>query len=86
MHQGEFTTCGFDHPDWTFKAKDVDLTVGGYATASNTTFSVLGHPLLYIPWGVFPVKTERQSGFLLPDSRDFEHGRSDHPERAITGP
>lgn len=66
VHQGEFTTCGFDHPDWTFKAKDVDLTAGGYATAKNTTFSVLGHPLLYLPWGVFPVKNERQSGFLLP--------------------
>ena len=67
VHRGEFTTCGFDHPDWTFKAKDVDLTVEGYAATTNTIFTVLGHPVLYLPWGVFPVKTERQSGFLLPD-------------------
>jgi LPS-assembly protein len=66
LHQGEFTTCGFDRPDWTFKAKDVDMTVGGYATAKDATFSILGHPLLYLPWGVFPVRNERQSGFLLP--------------------
>jgi LPS-assembly protein len=66
LHQGEFTTCGFDHPDWIFKAKDVDLTAGGYATAKDATFSVLGHPLLYLPWGVFPVKNERQSGLLVP--------------------
>ena len=76
VHQGEFTTCGFDHPSWTFNANDVDLTVEGYATATNTRFSVLGYPVLYMPWGIFPVKTERQSGFLLPDikssSRDGE--------------
>ncbi len=66
MHQGEFTTCGFDHPDWTFKAKDVDLTVGGYATVDNAYFNILGHPVAYLPWGVFPVRTERQSGLLVP--------------------
>lgn len=66
VRQGEFTTCGWDHPAWTFAAKDVELTVGGYATAKHNTFSILGHKVLYLPWGVFPVKTERQSGFLLP--------------------
>lgn len=67
VRQGVFTTCGFDRPAWTFNAKNVDLTVEGYATASHATFSVLGHPVLYMPWGIFPVKTERQSGFLLPE-------------------
>jgi LPS-assembly protein len=67
VHNGVFTTCGFDHPAWTFNARDVDLTVEGYATTNSTTFSVLGHPVLYMPWGIFPVKTERQSGFLLPE-------------------
>lgn len=67
IKQGEFTTCGWDRPTWTFKAKDVDLTVQGYATARSTTFSVLGHKVLYLPWSVFPVKTERQSGILVPE-------------------
>jgi LPS-assembly protein len=66
LRQGEFTTCGLDHPDWTFKAKDVNLSVGGYATVDNAYFNILGHPVAYLPWGVFPVKTERQSGFLIP--------------------
>jgi len=81
MHQGEFTTCGFDHPDWTFKAKDVDLTMGGYATTKEATFSILGHPVVYLPWGAFPVKTERQSGLLTPtittssfNGREFRDG------------
>jgi LPS-assembly protein len=67
VHQGEFTTCGWDRPAWTFKAKDINLTVNGYATAKHATFSILGHRVLYLPWGIFPVKTERQSGFLLPE-------------------
>ena len=45
-------------------------------TATNAKFSVFGFPVLYMPWGIFPVKSERQSGFLLPDftssSRDGE--------------
>jgi LPS-assembly protein len=67
VHQGEFTTCGWDRPAWTFKAKDIALTVNGYATAKQATFSILGRRVLYVPWGIFPVKTERQSGFLLPE-------------------
>jgi LPS-assembly protein len=67
VRRGEFTTCGWDKPAWSFSAKDVDLTVGGYATAKHATFSVAGHKVLYFPWGIFPIKNERQSGFLLPE-------------------
>ena len=66
VHKGEFTTCGWDRPSWTFKAKEIQLTMGEYATARSSTFSIMGHKMLYLPWSLFPVKTERQSGFLLP--------------------
>ena len=66
VHKGEFTTCGWDKPSWTFIAQEVDVTMGQYATAYSTTFTVRGHKLLYLPWSIFPVKTERQSGFLIP--------------------
>jgi LPS-assembly protein len=69
VRKGEFTTCGWDKPAWSFSARDVDLTIGGYATAKHATFSVAGHKVLYFPWGIYPVKTERQSGFLLPEFR-----------------
>jgi LPS-assembly protein len=35
--------------------------------ARNTTFDVFGVPLAWIPWMVFPVKTERQTGLLFPE-------------------
>jgi LPS-assembly protein len=67
MARGEFTTCGWDKPAWKFTARDVDITVEGYATTRNATFQILDYPVFYFPWGMFPVKTERQSGFLIPE-------------------
>jgi LPS-assembly protein len=67
VREGEFTTCGWDKPAWTFAAKDVDVTIGGYATAKHSAFTVAGHKVLYFPWWIYPVKTERESGFLLPE-------------------
>jgi LPS-assembly protein len=66
VHRGQFTTCGWEKPAWTFVAQEVDLTMGEYATAYSTTFTVRDHSVLYLPWSMFPVKTERQSGFLMP--------------------
>ena len=67
MARGEFTTCGWENPAWKFTAKDVDLTVEGYATTKSAKFHILDYPVFYFPWGMFPVKTERQSGFLIPE-------------------
>ncbi len=67
IKKGKFTTCGWDKPEWTFTSDEVDITVEGYAKTKSTTFHILGVPVFYIPWGVFPVKAERQSGFLIPE-------------------
>jgi LPS-assembly protein len=67
IYQGTFTTCGGDSPDWSFKANRIDLTLEGYAVARHSFFKVRGIPLAYVPIGVYPVKTKRQTGFLIPD-------------------
>jgi len=67
MSRGEFTTCGWDKPAWKFSANNVDITVEGYAITKSAKFHILDYPVLYFPWGIFPVKTERQSGFLIPE-------------------
>ncbi|HEX2967202.1 MAG TPA: LPS assembly protein LptD [Syntrophorhabdaceae bacterium] len=66
MTRGEFTTCGWDKPAWKFTATDVDITVEGYAKAKSARFHILDVPVFYFPWAIFPAKTERQSGFLIP--------------------
>lgn len=66
MTRGEFTTCGWDKPAWKFTASDVDITIEGYAKAKSARFHILDVPVFYFPWAIFPAKTERQSGFLIP--------------------
>ncbi|HPP05822.1 MAG TPA: LPS assembly protein LptD [Syntrophorhabdaceae bacterium] len=63
---GEITTCDPKMPEWKFYAKDVDITIEGYAKTKGTVFYILNKPVFYLPYGIFPVKTERQSGFLMP--------------------
>jgi LPS-assembly protein len=67
VQRGQFTTCDMPQPDWKFSAHDVDITVGGYATTKGTRFHILDKTVLYFPYGLFPVITQRQSGFLMPE-------------------
>lgn len=61
------TTCDGPKPDWRFTGKDLDITVEGYGTARHAAFWAGRVPLLYTPYLVFPVKTNRQSGLLMPE-------------------
>jgi LPS-assembly protein len=63
---GTFTTCDGEVPSWKFGASRVDVTLGRYAQARNVVFYLKDLPVLYLPYVVFPVKTERESGLLLP--------------------
>jgi lipopolysaccharide assembly outer membrane protein LptD (OstA) len=67
---GRFTTCRCpdDGADpWEIRAASADLEVEGYAVARNTTMNILGVPILWMPWMLYPIKTERDSGFLFPE-------------------
>jgi LPS-assembly protein len=66
MKNGTATTCDGDCPDWQFAARDMDVTIDGYGTMKNGTFQILEVPVFYFPYLLFPVKTTRQSGVLLP--------------------
>ena len=69
--EGRFTTCrcpDADKPDpWVLNSEEAEIEVEGYAVARNTTFDVFGVPMAWIPWMIFPVKTERQTGLLFPE-------------------
>jgi lipopolysaccharide assembly outer membrane protein LptD (OstA) len=71
FREGEFTTCRCPDPEarepWEIQAEEADLEIEGYGTARNTTLEVLGVPVLWLPWMIYPLKTERQSGLLFPD-------------------
>ncbi len=71
VERGNFTTCRCppdqDTRPWEVDAASADVRVGGYAVARGVVPRVLGIPVAYVPWLIFPVKTERQSGFLIPE-------------------
>jgi LPS-assembly protein len=64
--QGSYTTCDAETPSWKFGADDLDMTVDEYGTAKHVVFYIKDMPVFYFPYVVFPVKRERQSGFLFP--------------------
>ena len=66
IKNGEITTCEGERPDWKFLAKDIDVTVAGYAKTKGAKFQILDTTVFYLPWGIFPVKTDRESGLLMP--------------------
>ena len=67
ISNGEITTCDGDKPAWKIDAKKIDVTLEGYAKIQGGTFRVKNVPVMYFPYFLLPVKTERQSGFLFPE-------------------
>jgi LPS-assembly protein len=68
IDEGFFTTCLCDsgRPPWRISAEAMDLTPDGLGTVKDAYFYVLDVPVFYLPYGFFPVRTERQTGFLFP--------------------
>ena len=68
---GIFTTCRCPKDDdtepWRIRAEEAEVEIDGYGTMKNATFDVLGIPVLWFPWMIYPIKTERETGFLFPD-------------------
>ena len=66
IHEGSFTTCDAKRPPWKFTVRELEVTLEGYGIAKSPTLYLEGIPSFYLPWGLFPVRKERQTGFLLP--------------------
>jgi len=70
VEKGSFTTCRCPSPEdrlpWEVRAREGEITLGGYAKVRKATFRVLRVPVLYFPTLYVPVKLHRGSGFLLP--------------------
>ncbi len=75
LADGVFTTCRCPEeeaqPPWEISTQKADVEVGAYGTVKNATFDVLGVPVIWVPWAIFPVESDRETGFLLPE---FEFG------------
>jgi LPS-assembly protein len=68
IRDGSLTTCDAKRPPWKFSVKELEvreMALGGWATAQGPILYLEDIPVLYSPWGAFPVRTERQSGFIV---------------------
>lgn len=63
VRNGTFTTC--DGGEWFLKADELDVDMDRYATGSGVSFNMVGLPVLYTPYLLFPVR--RQTGLLIPE-------------------
>ncbi len=70
-----FTTCPSDRCDWVFRARHLKVEKEGFLTASGSTFYLAGVPVFWVPYLLYPVKTQRQAGVLVPNfGYDSESG------------
>lgn len=64
--EGEYSTCKDCPESWKLAARNVDLTVEGYAFMDGVFVKIKDIPTLYVPYLIVPVKTQRQTGLLFP--------------------
>lgn len=66
LRDGAFTTCEGEPPVWRFAARDLQVDLGHYATARSVSFYLWDVPVFWFPYLLYPVKSERESGLLVP--------------------
>ena len=71
LDRATITTCDCDEskgerPAWRVRARRLTIQPEQYLTARGVVFDVKNVPVAYLPYLVWPVKTERQTGLLQP--------------------
>lgn len=68
LTSAKLTTCDCRRGDvpWSLYGRRVSITQGGYAHTSGMSLRFGGVPVMYAPYFIFPVKTERAAGMLVP--------------------
>lgn len=63
---GVFTSCEADVPPWSIALSSAKVTLEKYAKIKNARMRFKKVPVFYVPYMLWPAKTERASGFLVP--------------------
>lgn len=64
----QLTTCDNEAPDWSITGSEINVVKEGYGKIKGAAFRIKDFPVFYLPYMIFPAKTERQTGLLLPQS------------------
>lgn len=75
-YQSQFTSCTTCPPAWSFKGQTVEAEMGGYALIKNSFFRIGTVPILWLPYLIIPLKSDRQTGLLTPTLKFKKEGLS----------
>lgn len=64
--EAEFTTCSDCPESWSVFANKIRVTKNEYVRAKNAMLKIKGSDSLYLPYIVFPIKKNRETGLLFP--------------------
>ena len=65
-----YTACTTCPTAWSFEGSQIRAEIGGYAYIKNSVLEIADVPVLWLPYLIVPLKSERQTGLLIP-SLDF---------------
>ncbi|MBS1986092.1 MAG: LPS-assembly protein LptD [Bdellovibrionales bacterium] len=64
--QGKVSMCRDCPQSWSVTGAYMDIETEGFIEAHHAVIQIRDVPVVYLPFYIFPVKTKRQSGFLVP--------------------
>lgn len=64
--EAEYSTCRDCPESWSVLGKKVEITIGEYVKLKHAFIKVNGVVVMYVPYIVFPIKKNRETGLLFP--------------------
>lgn len=61
-----YTACTTCPPAWSFTGSRIRAKLGGYAYIRNSVLEISHFPVLWLPYLIVPLKSDRQTGLLIP--------------------
>ncbi|MCM2282551.1 MAG: LPS assembly protein LptD [Bdellovibrionaceae bacterium] len=61
-----YTACTTCPPAWSFTGSRIRARLGGYAYIRNSVLEIAHFPVLWLPYLIVPLKSDRQTGLLIP--------------------
>lgn len=66
VRHGSYTTCDYPHPHFDFYSPRIKVLMGEMAIARPVYFRIAEKPIFWIPFYIFSLRQDRQSGILTP--------------------
>ena len=69
LTDGVFTSCDLDRPAWSFHIGSAVINLDDYAHLRDVSFRASNLPILWAPRLIWPTKSDRSQGLLIPRLR-----------------